>query len=282
MPSAPHFKDYVAALIDDFVPLAGDRAFGEDAAIVGGIGRLKGRSVMVIGHEKGSDTTSRVRHNFGMGRPEGYRKAVRLMLLAQRFRLPVVTLVDTPGAFPGIDAEERGQAEAIARATAACLDLDVPVVAAIVGEGGSGGAVALATANRIVMFEHAIYAVISPEGCASILWRGDNRAPDGTPAAAGPNRAARSRRGDEGDRERPQKARRRRPHRLRAARRGAPRSRDRDRAPRHRDRRRADRTRRAGAGGVAERTAGEIPRDGPRRLGWTTAPRRRCRSASRS
>ena len=186
----PHFRDYVAALIEDFTPLAGDRAFGEDAAIVGGIGRLKGRSVMVIGHEKGSDTTSRVAHNFGMGRPEGYRKAVRLMLLAQRFRLPVVTLVDTPGAFPGIDAEERGQAEAIARATAACLDLDVPVVAAIVGEGGSGGAVALATANRIVMFEHAIYAVISPEGCASILWRGDNRAPDGSPAAAGPNRAA--------------------------------------------------------------------------------------------
>jgi len=171
----PHFTDYVAALIDDFVPLAGDRAFAEDAAIVGGIGRLKGRAVMVIGHEKGSDTASRVAHNFGMGRPEGYRKAVRLMQLAARFKLPIVTLVDTPGAFPGIDAEERGQAEAIARATAACLDLDVPMIAAIVGEGGSGGAVALATANRIVMFEHAIYAVISPEGCASILWRGDNK-----------------------------------------------------------------------------------------------------------
>lgn len=189
----PHFKDYVAALIDDFTPLAGDRAFGEDAAIVGGLGRLKGRSVMVLGHEKGSDTASRVRHNFGMGRPEGYRKAVRLMHLAARFGLPVVTLVDTPGAFPGIDAEERGQAEAIARATAACLDLDVPVVAAIVGEGGSGGAVALATANRIIMFEHAIYAVISPEGCASILWRGDNKGgttPDGRPVSAAPNRAA--------------------------------------------------------------------------------------------
>ena len=186
----PHFKDYVAALIEDFTPLAGDRKFGEDAAIVGGIGRLKGRSVMVIGHEKGSDTASRVKHNFGMGRPEGYRKAVRLMEMAARFGLPVVTLVDTPGAFPGIEAEERGQAEAIARATAACLDLDVPMVAAIVGEGGSGGAVALATANRIVMFEHAIYAVISPEGCASILWRGDNRNPDGTPAPAGPSRAA--------------------------------------------------------------------------------------------
>ena len=178
----PHFKDYVAALIDDFTPLAGDRKFGEDTAIVGGIGRLKGRSVMVIGHEKGSDTTSRVKHNFGMGRPEGYRKAVRLMERAARFGLPVVTLVDTPGAYPGIDAEERGQAEAIARSTAACLDLDVPMVAAIVGEGGSGGAVALATANRVVMFEHAIYAVITPEGCASILWRGDN--------AAGPARAA--------------------------------------------------------------------------------------------
>lgn len=189
----PHFRDYVAALIEDFTPLAGDRAFGEDAAIVGGLGRLKGRSVMVIGHEKGSDTASRVRHNFGMGRPEGYRKAVRLMQLAARFGLPVVTLVDTPGAFPGIEAEERGQAEAIARATAACLDLDVPMVAAIVGEGGSGGAVALATANRIVMFEHAIYAVISPEGCASILWRGDNKAattPDGRSVAAPPNRAA--------------------------------------------------------------------------------------------
>ena len=188
----PHFKDYVAGLIDDFTPLAGDRAFGEDAAIVGGIGRLKGRAVVVIGHEKGSDTASRVKHNFGMGRPEGYRKAIRLMQLAARFGLPVVTLVDTPGAFPGIEAEERGQAEAIARATAACLELDVPMVAAIVGEGGSGGAVALATANRIVMFEHAIYAVISPEGCASILWRGDNRAPaaDGRPAAAPPNRAA--------------------------------------------------------------------------------------------
>ncbi len=186
----PHFKDYVAALIDDFTPLAGDRKFGEDAAIVGGIGRLKGRSVMVIGHEKGADTASRVKHNFGMGRPEGYRKAVRLMEMAARFGMPVVTLVDTPGAFPGIDAEERGQAEAIARATAACLDLDVPMIAAIVGEGGSGGAVALATANRIVMFEHAIYAVISPEGCASILWRGDNRGPDGSPAPAGPSRAA--------------------------------------------------------------------------------------------
>ena len=187
----PHFKDYIAGLIDDFTPLSGDRQFGEDAAIVGGIGRLKGRSVMVIGHEKGADTTSRVKHNFGMGRPEGYRKAIRLMEMASRFGLPVITLVDTPGAFPGIEAEERGQAEAIARATQACLDLTVPMIAAIVGEGGSGGAVALATANRIVMFEHAVYAVISPEGCASILWRaGDKAAPVGPAAPAGPNRAA--------------------------------------------------------------------------------------------
>ena len=172
-PSRPHFKDYVAALVEDFVPMAGDRGFGEDFAIVGGMGRIAGRSVVVIGHEKGSDTTTRVKHNFGMGRPEGYRKATRLMELAGRFGLPVVTLVDTSGAFPGLDAEERGQAEAIARATQACLDLPVPMVAAIVGEGGSGGAVALAAANRVLMFEHAVYAVISPEGCASILWRGE-------------------------------------------------------------------------------------------------------------
>ena len=172
-PARPHFKDYVAALIDDFVPLAGDRAFGEDPAIVGGIGRLQGRSVMVIGHEKGNDTASRVKHNFGMGHPEGYRKAVRLMEMAGRFGLPVITLVDTPGAYPGLEGEARGQAEAIARATQASLDLTVPMVAAIVGEGMSGGAIGLAAANRIVMFEHAVYAVISPEGCASILWRGE-------------------------------------------------------------------------------------------------------------
>ena len=182
-PSRPHFKDYVAALVEDFVPMAGDRGFGEDAAIVGGIGRMGGRSVVVIGHEKGNDTTSRVKHNFGMGRPEGYRKATRLMDMAGRFGLPVVTLVDTSGAFPGLDAEERGQAEAIARATQACLDLPVPMVAAIVGEGGSGGAVALAAANRVLMFEHAVYAVISPEGCASILWRGEaGRAADAAAA----------------------------------------------------------------------------------------------------
>jgi acetyl-CoA carboxylase carboxyl transferase subunit alpha len=186
-PERPHFKDYVAGLFTEFTPLAGDRKFAEDEAIIGGMGRFEGRSVMVIGHEKGNDTATRVKHNFGMGRPEGYRKAVRLMEMAGRFGLPVITLVDTAGAFPGLEAEERGQAEAIARATEACLALPVPMVAAIVGEGGSGGAIALASANRVVMFEHSIYAVISPEGCASILWRGDNAAAAGADA---PNRAA--------------------------------------------------------------------------------------------
>jgi acetyl-CoA carboxylase carboxyl transferase subunit alpha len=178
----PHFRDYVARLVDDFTPLAGDRMFGEDAAIVGGLGRFRGRAVMVIGHEKGADTESRLRHNFGMAKPEGYRKAVRLMRLAERFRLPVVTLVDTAGAYPGIGAEERGQAEAIARSTECCLDLGVPVVAAIVGEGGSGGAVALAAANRVLMFEHAVYSVISPEGCASILWHSAEKSQDAASA----------------------------------------------------------------------------------------------------
>ena len=168
-PERPHFKDYVAGLAEDFLPLAGDRAFADDQAIVGGLARIDGRRVMLIGHEKGSDTASRLRHNFGMAKPEGYRKAIRLMQLADRFGLPVVTLVDTPGAFPGVQAEERGQAEAIARATEQCLALGVPMVATIVGEGGSGGAVAIASANRVLMFEHAIYSVISPEGCASIL-----------------------------------------------------------------------------------------------------------------
>src|SRR3954462_406947 len=170
-PDRPHFKDYLAALVDDFLPLAGDRAFGEDAAIVGGLGRLGGRKVMLIGHEKGDDTASRLTHNFGMAKPEGYRKAIRLMELADRFGLPVVALVDTAGAFPGVQAEERGQAEAIARSTQACLELGVPLVTAITGEGGSGGAIAIATANRVLMLEHSVYAVISPEGCASILWR---------------------------------------------------------------------------------------------------------------
>jgi acetyl-CoA carboxylase carboxyl transferase subunit alpha len=177
-PKRPHFQDYVAKLITDFVPLAGDRNFGEDRAITGGMGRFRGRPVVILGHEKGHDTTSRLRHNFGMAMPEGYRKAIRLMELANRFKLPVITLVDTPGAFPGVQAEERGQAEAIARSTQACLNLEVPMISVIVGEGGSGGAVALAAGNRVLMFEHAVYAVISPEGCASILWRTAERATD--------------------------------------------------------------------------------------------------------
>jgi acetyl-CoA carboxylase carboxyl transferase subunit alpha len=181
-PQRPHFRDYVAAIFTDFMPLGGDRLYGEDAAIVGGFARLGDRRVMVIGHEKGHDTQSRIHHNFGMGKPEGYRKAVRLMELAGRFGLPVVTLVDTSGAFPGVEAEERGQAEAIARATEACLGLPVPMVAVIVGEGGSGGAVALASAERVLMFEHAVYAVISPEGCASILWRTPEKAADAAAA----------------------------------------------------------------------------------------------------
>jgi acetyl-CoA carboxylase carboxyl transferase subunit alpha len=170
-PERPHFNDYVAQLAEDFVPLSGDRAFADDPAIQGGIARFRGRSIVLIGHEKGSDTTARVKHNFGMARPEGYRKAQRLMDLADRFRLPVVSLVDTPGAYPGVDAEARGQAEAIARSIEVCLRIRVPFVAAIIGEGGSGGAIALAAANRIIMLEHAVYSVISPEGCASILWR---------------------------------------------------------------------------------------------------------------
>ena len=181
-PDRPHFKHYVAQLIDDFMPLAGDRAFADDQAILGGLGRLAGRRVMVIGHEKGDDTTTRIRHNFGMGKPEGYRKAIRLMELADRFNVPVVTLVDTSGAFPGVQAEERGQAEAIARSTEKCLELGVPLIAAVVGEGGSGGAVALAAANRVLMFEHAVYSVISPEGCASILWRTAEKAADAAEA----------------------------------------------------------------------------------------------------
>jgi acetyl-CoA carboxylase carboxyl transferase subunit alpha len=181
-PDRPHFKDYVAGMVEGFIPLAGDRAFGDDLAIMGGLGRIGGRRVMIIGHEKGDDTATRLRHNFGMGKHEGYRKAIRLMQLADRFGLPVVTLVDTSGAFPGIQAEERGQAEAIARSTEACLGLGVPIIAAIVGEGGSGGAVALAAANHILMFEHAVYSVISPEGCASILWRTAEKAADAAEA----------------------------------------------------------------------------------------------------
>ena len=181
-PERPHFKDYVAGLIEDFVPLAGDRAFGEDEAIVGGLGKLGGRRILLIGHEKGDDVASRIKHNFGMAKPEGYRKAVRLMQLADRFGLPIVSLVDTSGAFPGVQAEERGQAEAIARSTEACLSLGVPLIAAIVGEGGSGGAIAIAAANRVLMLEHSVYSVISPEGCASILWRTAEKASEAAEA----------------------------------------------------------------------------------------------------
>ncbi|MCB1479983.1 MAG: acetyl-CoA carboxylase carboxyltransferase subunit alpha [Tepidamorphaceae bacterium] len=181
-PYRPHFKDYIGQLITDFMPLAGDRKFAEDHAIVGGIGRFRGEPVMIMGHEKGHDTASRLRHNFGMARPEGYRKAVRLMELADRFNLPVIALVDTAGAYPGIGAEERGQAEAIARSTEKCLALNTVNVAIIVGEGGSGGAVALATANRVLMLEHSIYTVASPEASASILWRDSARAADAATA----------------------------------------------------------------------------------------------------
>jgi acetyl-CoA carboxylase carboxyl transferase subunit alpha len=181
-PQRPHCLDYVGALIEDFVPLAGDRKYGEDSSIIGGFGRFRGESVCVIGHEKGSDTDSRLKHNFGMARPEGYRKAARLMGMADRFDIPVIALVDTAGAYPGIGAEERGQAEAIARSTEACLKIGVPNVAAIIGEGGSGGAVAVATANRVIMLEHSIYSVISPEGAASILWRDTSKAQDAAAA----------------------------------------------------------------------------------------------------
>src|ERR1700756_4428803 len=181
-PERPHCLDYIGALLTDFTPLAGDRKFGENEGIVGGFGRFRGESICVIGQEKGAATESRLRHNFGMARPEGYRKAVRLMEMADRFDIPVISLVDTAGAYPGIGAEERGQAEAIARSTQACLELGVPNVAVIVGEGGSGGAVAIATANRVLMFEHAVYSVISPEGCASILWRTADKAAEAAEA----------------------------------------------------------------------------------------------------
>lgn len=170
-PDRPHCSDYIRDLIEDFTPLAGDRAFGEDLAIVGGLGRFRGQSCVIIGQERGFDTESRIKHNFGMAKPEGYRKAQRLMKLADHFGLPIVTLVDTAGAFPGVDAEARGQAEAIARSIETCLGVGVPFVSCIIGEGGSGGAIAIAAANRVIMLEHAIYSVISPEGCASILWR---------------------------------------------------------------------------------------------------------------
>jgi len=185
-PNRPHFSDIAKALVEDFMPLAGDRAYGEDQAILGGLGRLRGLNVpvMLIGHEKGNDTASRVRHNFGMGRPEGYRKAARLVELAARFNVPVITLVDSAGAYPGLDGEARGQAEAIARATTAFLGAPVPIITAITGEGMSGGAIGIAAADRVIMLEHAVYAVISPEGCASILWRNADK------GEGAPNRAA--------------------------------------------------------------------------------------------
>ncbi|MFG1374338.1 acetyl-CoA carboxylase carboxyltransferase subunit alpha [Xanthobacter oligotrophicus] len=177
-PQRPHFADFAKGLFEDFTPLAGDRKFGEDEAIIGGFARFRGEAVCVLGHEKGSTTETRIRHNFGMARPEGYRKAARIMELADRFGIPLISLVDTAGAYPGIGAEERGQAEAIARSTDACLALGAPNVALVIGEGGSGGAIAIATANRVLMMEHAIYSVISPEGAASILWRDTAKAQD--------------------------------------------------------------------------------------------------------
>ena len=181
-PERPHALDYLEALFTDYQPLAGDRAYAEDAAIVGGLARFRGRSLVVMGTEKGHDTESRLKHNFGMARPEGYRKAQRFMRLAERFKLPLVTMVDTSGAFPGKDAEERGQAEAIARSIETCLDLETPLVSIVIGEGGSGGAIALAAANTVLMLEHAIYSVISPEGCASILWRSGDQAKEAAEA----------------------------------------------------------------------------------------------------
>jgi acetyl-CoA carboxylase carboxyl transferase subunit alpha len=181
-PERPHFLDYVHALIQDFTPLAGDRAYADDKAILGGLGNFRGRPVMVIGHEKGNDTKSRLRHNFGMAMPDGYRKAIRLMTLAERFNLPIITLVDTSGAYPGISAEERGQGEAIARGTERCLTLGVPLVTVIIGEGMSGGALAIAAGDRVIMLEHSIYSVISPEGCSSILWKSSAKAQDAAAA----------------------------------------------------------------------------------------------------
>src|SRR4051812_49110043 len=181
-PARPHFSDYAARLIADFTPLAGDRLYGDDRAIIAGLGRFRGRSVVVMGHEKGNDTKSRLKHNFGMALPEGYRKVQRLLDMADRFGLPVLSLVDTAGAYPGIGAEERGQAEAIARSTQACLAVRTPFIATVIGEGGSGGAIAIAAANRVLMLEHAIYSVISPEGCASILWRNSEKAAEAATA----------------------------------------------------------------------------------------------------
>ncbi len=181
-PARPHFKDYVERLIEDFTPMGGDRVYGEDSAIMGGLGRFRGRSVMVIGHEKGSDTQSRIKHNFGMARPEGYRKVIRLMSLAERFDIPVITMADTSGAYPGMESEERSVAEAIARSTDRCLSLGTPLISVVIGEGMSGGAIGIACGNRVLMLEHAVYAVISPEGASSILWRSSDKAKDAATA----------------------------------------------------------------------------------------------------
>ena len=181
-PDRPHYKQYLAGLITDFTPLAGDRAYGEDYALFGGLGRFNGESCIVMGQEKGSDTESRIKHNFGMAKPEGYRKAQRLMALANQYQIPVLSFVDTSGAYPGLDAEERGQSEAIAKSIESCLRLEVPFVSTIIGEGGSGGAIAIATADRVLMMEHAIYSVISPEGCASILWKSGEYSKDAAEA----------------------------------------------------------------------------------------------------
>lgn len=178
----PHFLDYVNEIIDDFIPLAGDRNFAEDQALIGGLGRFRGQSVIIMGHEKGNDTQTRIKHNFGMAKPEGYRKAQRLMRMAQQFQLPVITLVDTAGAYPGVGAEERGQSEAIAKSIETCLRTEVPIVSVVIGEGGSGGAIAIAVADKVFMLEHSIYSVISPEGCASILWRSGEYAKDAAAA----------------------------------------------------------------------------------------------------
>ncbi len=181
-PERPHFKDYIKALITDFTPLAGDRNFAEDYALLGGIGRFNGQSCVIMGHEKGNDTESRIKHNFGMARPEGYRKAQRLMAMASQFQLPVITLIDTAGAYPGLGAEERGQSEAIAKSIESCLRCDAPIISVIIGEGGSGGAIAIAVADKVYMLRHSIYSVISPEGCASILWRSASFAEDAAQA----------------------------------------------------------------------------------------------------
>ncbi len=178
----PHFLEYVNGLVENFTPLAGDRNFAEDQALLGGLGRFNGQTVMIMGHERGHDTETRLRHNFGMARPEGYRKAQRLMQMADHFQIPIITLVDTAGAYPGRDAEERGQAEAIAKSIETCLNVRVPIISVVIGEGGSGGAIAIATADRIYMLEHSIYSVISPEGCASILWRSASQAPEAAAA----------------------------------------------------------------------------------------------------